>query len=769
MERFIQRLTQYPKLILLITLLITVFFFQAMKTNARMETNLDEYMPDEHPAFVYSDEAESWFNIKDGIIIAIENPAGIYHPETLQKIKDLTKRLQKFEQIEKADVTSLYTADNIVGTEDGMDVKTFFKSVPTSEAELQDLREKVKANDMVYGKLVSRNETVSVIVARIGDDVFSQEFYQELLDLAQEFEDAGSDNVYIAGRPIVEGTMAVLGPADMKRMVPIVFLIIIIVLYALLRNFKSTFLILSIVSFSSIWAFGLMAAMNIPIYAVSTMIPVMLIAIGVAYGIHLYSHLHLFQLENPDTDRRTAVNDMIKEMWNPVLMAAITTAVGFISLLTSQVYPIKYFGAFSAFGVLVAFTLTILVIPAGILLFGLPKVKQKADGEGQSHKVEDFAHRSADFFVKHKKQTYLATILVILLSIVGISRVWIDSSFLDKFEVDSEIVLTDKFINENFGGTSTLNVILEGDKPDKFKEPDALKALLKMQDDVENSLPIVGGSFSIADFLKRMNKVMHADNEAFNTIPDGQNLIAQYLLLYEMSGDPENLWQVVTDDFRKVNLTFQLKSDNSKALNSAIDIVEEYRDEFTALGIEVNYAGSGYKALVFTDLILEGQVSSLLMSLVIVVILLGLIFKSYKLGFIGAIPIVVTTFISFGVMGLLNIPLSSTTALISSIAMGIGIDYAVHFIDRYRIYALESQDPKLAIRQTMFHSGRAIVFNAIIVIAGFMVLLASVFPPNRILGGLISLNMLTSFIGTLTVMAIALYYSKIFITEGEEK
>lgn len=767
MERIIQKLTQYPKSILIITVLITIAFFQVMKENAYMETNLDKYMPDEHPAFVYSDEAEDWFNIKDGIIIAIENPDGIYHTETLQKIKDLTKRLQKFEEIEKVDVTSLYTADNIVGTEDGMDVKSFFNRVPSSEEKLQDLREKVKANDMVYGKLVSQNETVSVIVARIGDDVFSQEFYQELLDLAQEFEDAGNENVYIAGRPIVEGTMAVLGPADMKRMVPIVFLVIIIVLYALLRNFKSTFLILSVVSFSSIWAFGLMAAMDIPIYAVSTMIPVMLIAIGVAYGIHLYSHLHMFQLENPDTDRRTAVEDMIKEMWSPVLMAAITTAVGFISLLTSQVYPIKYFGAFSAFGVLVAFALSILVIPAGIMLFGLPKVKQKSGGDG--HKIEDFAHRSADFFIKNKKQTYIATALVIVLSIVGITRVWIDSSFLEKFEKDSDIVLTDKFINENFGGTSTLNVILEGDAADKFKEPDALKALVKMQDAVENSLPIVGDSFSIADFLKRMNKVMNADDEAFNTIPDEQDLIAQYLLLYEMSGDPANLWQVVTDDFRKVNLTFQLKSDNSKALNSAIDIVEEYRDDFTALGIEVNYAGSGYKALVFTDLILEGQVSSLLMSLVIVVILLGLIFKNYKLGFIGAIPIVVTTFISFGVMGLLNIPLSSTTALISSIAIGIGIDYAVHFIDRYRIYAVDSQDRRLAIRQTMFHSGRAIVFNAIVVIAGFMVLLASVFPPNRILGGLISLNMLTSFIGTLTVMAIALYYSKIFITKGDEK
>ena len=268
MERIIQKLTQYPKMILIVTVLITVAFFQAMKSNARMETNLDEYMPDEHPAFVYSDEAEGWFNIKDGIIIAIENPDGIYTTETLQKIKDLTKRLQKFEEIEKVDVTSLYTADNIVGTEDGMDVKAFFKRVPSSEEKLQDLREKVKSNDMVYGKLVSTNETVSIIIARIGDDVFSQEFYQELLDLAHEFGETGEENVYIAGRPIVEGTMAVLGPADMKRMVPIVFLIIIVVLYALLRNFKSTFLILSVVSFSSIWAFGLMAAMGIPIYAV---------------------------------------------------------------------------------------------------------------------------------------------------------------------------------------------------------------------------------------------------------------------------------------------------------------------------------------------------------------------------------------------------------------------------------------------------------------------------------------------------------------------
>lgn len=760
MEKLIYKTLKFPKLVMITVLVITVMFFMVMKNKSEMETNLDKYMPQNHPAFVYSNEAEDWFNIKDGIIIAIENPDGIYQTETLQKVKDLTKRLQKMKEIEKSDVTSLYTADNIVGTEDGMDVKAFFKRVPKTEEELAELQAKVSANEMIFGKLVSLDEKVTVIVARIGDDVFSQEFYLRLLDLAKEFE--GKENVYIAGRPIVEGTMAVLGPADMKKMVPIVFLVIIVVLFALLRNFKSTFLILAVVSFSSIWAFGLMAAVGIPIYAVSTMIPVMLIAIGVAYGIHLYSHLHMFQLDNPETDRMTAVKDMIKEMWNPVLMAAITTAVGFVSLLTSQVYPIKYFGVFSAFGVLVAFVLTILVIPAGILLFGLPKVKVKTEKKDKSNSTQTMAFRISDFFVSHKWQTYFVTFIFIALSIFGMTKVWIDSSFLEKFEKDSDIVLTDAFINKNFGGTSTLNVILESNVPDAFKQPQSVKQLLVMQDDVENSLDIVGDSFSLSDYLKRMNKVMHADDDAFNTIPESSDMIAQYLLLYEMSGDPENLWKVVTDDFQKVNLTFQLKSDNSKALDSAIDIVEKYRSDFEELGIDINYAGSGYKAFVFTDLILKGQVSSLLMSLIIVVILLGFIFKNYKLGFIGAIPIVITTFISFGIMGLFNIPLSSTTALISSIAIGIGIDYAVHFIDRYRIYAESTGDKKLTMRHTMYHSGRAILFNAVVVIAGFMVLLASVFPPNRTLGGLISLNMLTSFIGTLTVMAIALYYSNIY-------
>jgi predicted RND superfamily exporter protein len=578
-----------------------------MKENTSMETDLDKYMPQNHPAFVYSDEMEEIFAIKDGIIIAIENKKGIYNQQTLQKIKDLTNALGKMPEINKSAVTSLYTADNIIGTEEGMDVKSFYKSVPATENELAELRKNVRTNDMVFGRMVSEDETVSIIIAEIEDDVFTQKFYTEILTLVHSFE--GPEELYVAGSPIVEGTMALLGPEDMKKMVPLVLLVIIAVLLIVLKSLKNTISTLLVVLLSVIWAFGLMAAFNIPIYAVSTMIPVMLIAIGVADGIHFYNHLDLYLQTHPTATKKEAVADMISSMWKPVVMTSVTTSVGFFSLLTSQVYPIKYFGLFTAFGVMAAMLFSLLLIPSAILIFGFKKHKtfQPKKSAGKI----PFAYRFAEGVVKYKTITLFLTISIVAISIFGITKVWINSSFLDKFEKNSDIVLTDAFINEHFGGTSMLNVILDTEKPGTMKSPEVLTLIDEMQSTIISKLEVAGNSFSLADYLKRMNKVMHEDRDEFNRIPQSHDLNAQYLLLYEMSGDPENLWKVVDYDYSVANVSIQIKSDNSKAINSVIAEVENFREDFKQLGIEINYAGSGYKALVFTDLILEGQIKSL--------------------------------------------------------------------------------------------------------------------------------------------------------------
>ncbi|MBN2856861.1 MAG: MMPL family transporter [Candidatus Delongbacteria bacterium] len=751
-------LLTYSWVSVFLIVLATAFFTYQMKTYSTMETDLDEYMPKDHPAFVYSDQAEEWFNIKDGILIAVENAEGIYNPSTLQKIKDISIGLQDMDEFDDADIVSLYTADNITGSEEGLDVRAFYKKVPKETETLEELRASVRSNDMVYKRLISENENISLVVASMNDDVFSMEFYHKILKFAKSYE--GPEKIHIAGVPIVEGTMAYLGPADMKRMVPIVLLVIIAVLFYVMRSVKNTIFTLLVVGLSTIWAFGLMAFLRIPVYAVSTMMPVMLIAIGVADGIHLYSHLNLHLKANPGISKFDAVKDMLASMWKPVVMTSVTTAVGFVSLLTSEVYPIKYFGLFTAFGVMAAMVFSLVLIPAGIIIFGAsrPKIKEPAPGEKNS---SEFSHRFARSVIKHKYAVVAVTAVILIISALGINNIWINSSFLDKFEKDSDIVQTDTFINQNFGGTNTINVVLESFDADAFKTPEFLRMIDEMQSGVEK-LEIVGNSFSLADYLKRMNKVMNADDPEFDRIPDSKDLVAQYLLLYEMSGDPENLWKVVDYNYNKANVNFQIKSDNSKEINKVMSEIEKFRPGFEEKNITLNYAGSGYKALVFTDLILIGQIKSLLMSILIVIILIAMMFKSITAGIIGSVPIIITAVISFGLMGLLDIPLSTTTALISSIAVGIGIDYAIHFIERFKIYAQETKDVELTVVKTMHHSGRAISFNAVVVIAGFLVLLSSVFPPNRSLGALVSLNMLTSFIGTITIMFLILYRSGLF-------
>ena len=756
MHRFLTALTSRPWLVFTAVLAISAAFLIAAAGNTRMETDLDEYMPKDHPAFVYSDEAEEWFDIKDGIIVAIEHPDGIYNHGTLSKIKDLTKELQKHDRIDRGDVTSLYTADNITGSEDGLDVRTFYSKVPESESKLDALRTSVRANEMVHGRLVSEDETVTLIIAQIGDEAFSQEFYREMLDLTAAYE--GPEKLYVAGRPIVEGTMAYLAPKDMKRMVPIVLLVIVAVLLLVLRSPKSTLFTMLVVVLSTLWTFGLMAWMGIPIYAVSTMIPVMLIAMGVADGIHIYGHLGLYQRKHPKVGARDGASEMIRGMWKPVVMTSVTTAVGFVSLLTSDVYPIKYFGMFTAFGVMVAMVLSLVLIPAGVVAFGLPRTRTaRPRREG----TDDTAMRFGKGLMKHKRLVMVAAIVVVVVSALGATKIWINSSFLEKFERDSDIVLTDAFINERFGGTSTLNVVLESADEGVMKSPDVLRLMDEMQTESE-SLDEVGNSFGLADYLRRINMVMHADDPVFDAIPASTELVAQYLLLYEMSGDPDALWRTIDYDYARSNVTLQLKGDDSKTINSAIAVVEKYKPLFEELGVEVNYAGSGYKSLIFTDLILKGQVKSLVLSLGIIVVLLSLMFKRLSAGLIGVIPISITAIVSFGAMGLLNIPLSTTTALISSIAVGVGIDYAVHFMERFRVAAKSTGEVLATVADAMHHSGRAIMFNAVVVIAGFLVLLYSAFPPNRALGVLVSGNMFVSFLGTVTIMVVVMIQTKIF-------
>lgn len=767
MKRFFRPVFNHPYISIFLVVLVSAAALIPIRLNFRMETNLDRYMPSDHPAFVYSDEAEERFNINDGILIAIEHPESIFNPGSLGKIVALEEELRGIDELASVKIQSLHNADNIVGSDYGLDIRPFYTEIPKTIEEALSIEALVRANPMLNGRLVSLDGTSALMLIELSDSGFSQSLYHQLIAITDSFE--GPETIHVAGRPIVEGSLAELGPKDMSRMGPLVLLVIAFVLLLVLRSVVRVISTLFAVSASVIWAFGLMSLLGIPLYSVSIMIPVMLIAIGVAYAIHVYASIDHYQGEHPEAGRRELAEHAVASVGTPAFYAALTTMAGFISLLTSRVYPVKYFGLFTAFGVAAAWLLTMVLVPAVVTAFGSGRRPRKAGTDSATQKVQDrrlvFGARFADAVQHHAKIVYVISAVLVLLSLAGISRVWINASFLDNFEDDSAIVQTDAFVNKHFGGTSTVNIILDAESYDAFKDPELLKLMDKLQNELVKAEK-VGDSLSIATYLKQMNYAMYAEDPAYRSIPESPELVAQYLLLYEMSGDPENLWKVIDPDFKSANITVQIKGDDSTTISSVLKTAETFREEFAEYAVDIQYAGSGYKSLVFSDLILKGQLTSLGLSVLIVFLLVSFLFRSIRLGLVASIPVLFSMLVNFGLMGLLGLPLTISTALISSIAVGIGVDYAIHFITHYRKQLNLTGSEQGAARYAMSLTGKAILLNAVIVISGFMVMLFSVFPPNRQVGVLVSLNMLVAFLSTVTLMFLVLRKSSFIHKEN---
>jgi uncharacterized protein len=297
MKTLFTRLSRVPILTLVVIAVATVVFAIAAVGGFRIETDLDEYMPNDHPAFVYARQAEERFNIADGVLVALYHPDGIYRAETLAKIDALGSALGELPGIEADDTMSLATADNISADDWGLTVEPFIDGIPSSAEALRRLEDAVRSNPMIHGRIVSEDGTATLIVARPTEEGFTDSLYEDIRALVADYE--GPEEVYVAGRPIVEGALAELGPADMARMGPTVLVAIAVILLLVLRSVRNMILSMIVVSFSVIWTFGLMSVLGIPIYAVSTMIPVMLIAIGVAYSIHIFNSATVYLEELP--------------------------------------------------------------------------------------------------------------------------------------------------------------------------------------------------------------------------------------------------------------------------------------------------------------------------------------------------------------------------------------------------------------------------------------------------------------------------------------
>jgi predicted RND superfamily exporter protein len=276
-----------------------------------------------------------------------------------------------------------------------------------------------------------------------------------------------------------------------------------------------------------------------------------------------------------------------------------------------------------------------------------------------------------------------------------------------------------------------------------------------------DGLPNVGGSRSIVDYIKNMNKTLHAGDDKFDVIPDSAAQIGEYLFLFSVSGRPQQLDEMVDYDYRRGLVTFGIKTDHTRELKYILDETRQYIDkEFADQHVKANFASSANNSYVWAQLLIDSQTTSIVLSKISILLIAALLFKSLRMGLFAVIPLTLTTLFIAGIAGFLAIPIDVSTALAAGVAIGVGVDYAVHYIFCYRDELALCGDVLSAMQATIRKVGRTIVFNAVIVMVGFAVLLMSQFPPHVKLGYFVVAYMAVSCVMALTVLPVLFAYSR---------
>ena len=688
------------------------------------------------------------------------------------------------------EVLSMANTDDIVGTLEGLDISPLYEETPETPAEIKSLRSQVLANELFRNYLYSEDgRHTGIFVELATDEDDSENLYAIYQALERVFEEnPGEDIHYIAGFPIIAATLRTVIDRDTKKFFPFVALLAVFFLWLTFRGFIGVAVPMLVVGFSILFTLAIMVIFEVPLNSITSALPVFLISIGVADGIHMFSEYRDNRLEGQP--REKAVSLMLEKLALPVTMTSITTAVGFFSLTVSDIIPILTFGIFVAIGTLLAMMLSLVFIPA--LLMVLPEKKTEsavdsatttATSSGMHQEnfmdrlIQKFLEGLTSWVLSNAKIILLGTLIISGFSVYGLLQLKVESNLESYFKADAPFVVANKAM-EKMSGSRTINIVIKiNEEGEPWKNPENLKLVEDFQKFL-SAEQRVKRTFSLVDLIKRISYAFNENRTEFNRLPQtveileseetfeengqivkrgvkreisGRDLVAQYLVLYENSGG-DVLSDVIDSEYRNLNLTVNISSNSTIEEEKLLMRIDEYAAQHFPPQFIMISAGMVPINVATSTEVVSSQILSLSGSLLAVLLMLVLIFHSFYRGVMGMIPLAFTVLFNFGIMGYSGVNLDIGTALVSSIVIGIGVDYSIHYLSRMFSEITQGADLQDAIASTVRRSGKAITSNAVTVGFGFLALGVSEFLPLVTLSWMIWLTLNISALATMILL-----------------
>jgi predicted RND superfamily exporter protein len=699
------------------------------------------------------------------VFIGLHPPSGdVFQHRVLHKIDRLSRALEILPGVTK--VTSLTQVGVIRGTPEGLEVRPLLPEIPDDDRSLAEARREALDNRLLRANLISTDARYTALVVDLDPSPASLAIRPASLNAIRTiaYHARGPEEIVVAGAPMVGHAFRHLMAQDLLRLVPCTVVLVGVTLWALFRRMRAVVLPLIAVSASMVWTLGLMRLLHVPLSMVTTALPPVLIAVGVAYGVHVVA-AYWGQLRSGSRERGPSRRTMTRVAW-PVALSATTTIAGFGSISLSDVRTLQEFGFFSMAGVLFCAIASVTVVPIALRLFPID------DWEARRRKrhpwsLERWLRRAGDLTDRERLGITTAAALILALSVMGILRLQADTDYLGYIAPREPIRQAVEFFNEHLAGANTFTVVFEGAGENRFKEPDALAFLGGLQEFIAHQ-PGVDTTTSLADYVKVMNRALHDDAPQAERLPDTAAEIGQLLLLFSLGEDTGLLNQYVNYDFSAARLAYRGHLTSSRAQVALAKRIDSYCRQHLPPGITARQTGSAYYLAQSSMGIVRSQLRSLGVSALIIGAIMLVLFRSPVMTVLVLVPNVLPIAMILAMMGWLGIPLSTGTAVIASISLGIAVDDTIHLVLRYyhellhgghgpsgheapsRMDRLAAQ--REAMRVALLETGRPIFYSSATLVVGFVVLIASSFTPILMLGLLTAATMVFCLFGDLLLL-----------------
>jgi len=559
LKKYAEYIIRFRKIIIILTITITIFFSFGLKRLA-INSDITKYLKPKDPAAKLFNRIGKEYGGNLITMVGISSDNIISYP-TLNFIKDLTQSYSEVEGI--SSVISLLNILDIKETEFGLEVGKLIdkNNIPESTSELKVLKAYILSKDTYKGKVISKDGNTTLIICRLNPDFNRIDTAKSVKEITEKSK--GTYNVYYSGYPFQMVEMNSFLKKDLLTLIPLVVLVIILVLYFSFRTLRGVILPLTVVVISTIWAMGLMGYTNTPLSIVSNIVPVILLAVGTAYGIHFLSRYHEEVGIEEDSKIQVIKNTLI-HVGVPIFLTGITTITGFLSFSGVYITAITDFGRFTAFGVFIAMVLSLSFLPA---VLSCLKVKNRGAFNNNNHFYKRFMDKIAGLVLKNKKLIIILGFIIVILSVLIIPHIRTESQITNYFPKKSLIRKADVVIKRDFGGSTPIQIAVKGN----IKDPLVLKKMIRLEKYMEQ-LPFVSNTQSLADLICQMNDVMNKRN----TIPETKKEVANLLFLLE---GEDILDQLVNKQWSEGIIQATFGTEDQAVLDSTINSIDTYIKE----------------------------------------------------------------------------------------------------------------------------------------------------------------------------------------------